>query len=76
MPANKGEAANRNDVIISTSDILINLDFTFMGGATVRKNKLSLPADVIYMDLEDTTKKTVVQGPPLSWFVTNVELKA
>jgi len=76
MPAIKGETANGKDVDISFSDIVNNLDFTFMGGLAARKNKLSLLTDVIYMDLDDTSNSTVVQGPPISLSVTNVELKA
>jgi hypothetical protein len=76
MPAIKGETASGEDVDISFSDILKNLDFTFMGGVAARKNKFSLLTDVLYMDLEDTSNNTVVQGPPTSLSVTNVELKA
>ena len=75
-PAIKGETANGKDFELSLSDIINNLDFTFMGGVAARKNKLSLLVDVIYMDLEDTSNSTVVQGPPINLSVTNVELKS
>ena len=43
-----------NSVKMSFSDILDNLDMTFMGVFGARKDKWSLLGDVIYMKLSDT----------------------
>ena len=42
-----------DSIHISFSDIMKNLDMTFMGMLGARKGKWSLLADVIYMDLQD-----------------------
>jgi hypothetical protein len=47
---------NSDNIKITFSDIINNLDMTFMGAFGARKDKLSLLADVIYMDLSDTKK--------------------
>jgi hypothetical protein len=44
------------DIDMSFSDILDDLDMTFMGNIGARKGKWSLLADAIYMDLADTKK--------------------
>ena len=44
---------NSDSIHISFNDILDNLDMTFMGMLGARKGKVSLLADVIYMDLSD-----------------------
>ena len=45
-----------DEIKISFSDILNNLDMSFMGMLGARKGKWSLLADVIYMDLSDDQK--------------------
>jgi len=62
-PAIKGESALGGDIDISFNDIVDNLDFTFMGMLTARKEKFSLLVDVVYMDLEDDSDYTLVRGP-------------
>ena len=42
------------DIDMSFSDILDDLDMTFMGGFGARKGKLSLLADVIYLDISQS----------------------
>ncbi|HYQ73006.1 MAG TPA: hypothetical protein VET88_13895 [Gammaproteobacteria bacterium] len=47
---------NSDTIDISFSDIVDNLDMTFMGTFGARKDRWSLLADLIYMDLQDTKK--------------------
>jgi hypothetical protein len=47
---------NSDTIKISFNDIIDHLDMTFMGMFGARKDKWSLLADVIYMDLTDTKK--------------------
>ena len=77
-PAIKGETAQGGDIDISFNDIIDNLDFTFMAGLAVRKDKFSLLVDVIYMDLEDSSNYTLVRGPLgfSSLSVTNMKMTA
>ncbi len=76
MPAIKGQSTTGKDIDISFSDILNNLDFTYMGGVAARKEKLTLLVDVIYMNLEDTSNATLHQGNLVDLSLTNVKLKA
>jgi hypothetical protein len=46
-----GESSSGGDIDVSFSDILENLDMSFMGVLQARKGKWSLGADVMYMDL-------------------------
>lgn len=76
-PAIKGETALGTDFDVSFSDILDNLDVAFMGMVTARKDKFSILADVIYMDIEDESDYTL-SGPfdLVSLSLTNVEMEA
>ena len=76
MPAIKGQSTTGQDIDISFSDILNNLDFTFMGGVTARKEKFSLLVDVIYMNLDDTSNTILHQGNLVNLSLTNVKLKS
>lgn len=76
MPAIKGQTTTGKDVDVSFSDIVNNLDFTFMGGLSARKDKLSLLIDVIYMNVEDTSNSTLFQDNLLKLSLTNVQLKS
>lgn len=57
----KGTTPTGGDIDMSFSDILKDLDMTFMGGFGAHKGKWSLLADVIYMDLSqsDSGKETI-----------------
>lgn len=59
MPAGSG-----GNISVDASDILSNLEMIFMGGFSAQKNRWSLLADVIYMDIGDDVNRTVVAGPP------------
>jgi len=76
-PAIKGETALGSDFDVSFSDILDNLDIAFMAMLTARKDKFSLLADVIYMDIEDDSDHTL-SGPfdAVSLSLTNVEMQS
>ena len=76
MPSINGQTTTGKDVDVSFSDIVDNLDFTFMGGLSARKDKLSLLVDVIYMNLEDTSNSTLSQNDLLKLSLTNVQLKS
>lgn len=53
-----GTSAAGDDIDIPFSDILDNLNIGLMTLVVARKNKLSLFADVIYLDLETTDRTT------------------
>ena len=44
---------------ITFNDILKDLDFAVMGGASATKGKFTLLGDFIYLDIEDTNKESV-----------------
>jgi len=52
-----------SNVTVDTSDILDSLNFVFMGTFVAQKSKLSFGADVLYMDLSNSTSTTVNVGP-------------
>lgn len=54
MPSIDIEMVNGEQLDLSFSDILDNLDFTFMGNVGAQKGKWGFLTDVIYMDLEDS----------------------
>lgn len=64
-----GETANGEEIDVDFSDILDNLEFTFMGTFGAQKGKWGLLADIIYMDLESD-----VNTP--GGHLTNVEMKS
>lgn len=51
------------DIAVEASDILENLNMIFMGGFQAHRNRWSILADVIYMDMGDDASKTVTAGP-------------
>ncbi len=51
-----------SDFTVDASDILSNLNMIFMGGWQSKRNKWSIIADVVYMDVGDSTNKTVTPG--------------
>jgi hypothetical protein len=52
-----------SDIAVEASDIIENLNMTFMGGFQAHRNRWSILADVIYMDMGDDASKTVIAGP-------------
>lgn len=66
------------EIDLSFGDILEDLEMTFMGGFGARKGKLSLLADVIYLDIaqKDGGTKTLPGGGIGVTFATDVEMKA
>lgn len=69
----EGEAANGAPIDMSFSDILDNLDFTFMGNFGAQKDKWTLRTDVIYLKVGD---KPDVYLPPIDATLTNIQLKS
>jgi hypothetical protein len=53
-----GATSAGDDIDISFDDLLDNLDMALMGSLAARKGKLSLIADVIYLDVSDSTSST------------------
>ena len=53
-----GTSAEGDDIDIPFSDIIDSLNYGLMGGVVARKNKWSLLADAIYLDLETTDGTT------------------
>ena len=58
-----GPLGREGDLTVDASDIIDNLEFTFMGTVEARYNKWSIITDVIYMDAGDDATTTVVVGP-------------
>lgn len=56
-------AGSGGDISVDASDILENMEMIFMGGFSAQKNRWSLLADVIYMDVGNDVNRTVVAGP-------------
>lgn len=50
------------DFTVDASDILNNLEMIFMGSWQSKRNKWSIIADVVYMDIGGDTNKTVAAG--------------
>jgi len=69
----KGETANGADIDVRFSDILDNLDFTFMGNFGVQKGKWTFGTDVIYLKIGN---KPNTYLPPLDVTLTNVQMKS
>lgn len=65
-----------DDLSLSFSDIIDNLDMTFMGSIAAQKDKVTLFADLIYMDLSDSTNSTVkiFDSPLLPGFKARVKI--
>ncbi len=60
-----GPAGVGSDFTVDASDILDNLSMIFMGGWQSKRNKWSIIADVVYMDVGDSGNKPVtVSGEP------------
>jgi len=51
------------DVTVDVSDFLNSLNFIFMGIFEARHNKFSFAADVVYLDLSNSTSSNVTIGP-------------
>lgn len=67
-----GESADGGDIDISFSDILDNLEFTYMGNFSMQKEKWGLQADLIYLAMGDSPKVDLGNGLTLS----NVKVKS
>jgi hypothetical protein len=52
-----------NSASVDASDILDSLNFVFMGTFVAHKNKLSYAADLIYMDVSNSTSTNINIGP-------------
>jgi len=50
-------------VSVDASDILENLNFVFMGAFESRYNKISFAADLIYMDISNSSSTVIDVGP-------------
>lgn len=51
-----------SDFTVDASDIISNLNMIFMGGWQSKRNKWSIIADVVYMDVGDSGNQTVTPG--------------
>lgn len=65
-----GETSSGGDIDIGLSDILDNLNFTFMGTFGAQKGKWGFLADVIYMDLSQD-----INVPLPAESIINIEMK-
>jgi hypothetical protein len=57
-----GTPGSGQDFSVDAADIIENLKMIFMGGWRSKYNKWSIIADVVYMDVGDSTNKTVTPG--------------
>jgi hypothetical protein len=55
--------ADGDNVSLDVSDLLDSLNFVFMGTFVAQKNKLSYAADLIYMDVSNSTSTDITIGP-------------
>ncbi len=67
-----GESVTGGDIDIDFSDIIDNLDFTFMSTFAAKKGKWGFLVDIIYMNLQDDDNVTL--GPTLTR--SNVQMKS
>lgn len=51
------------DITVDASDILDNLEMVFMGGIQAQKNRWSIVADAVYMDIGSDANRTLIAGP-------------
>ena len=60
-----GTTVGGDDVDISFNDLISNLDFAFMGTLAARRDKFTLFADLIYLDVSDgeTTTANLIGCP-------------
>lgn len=73
MPAITGTTHDGGDIDISFSDILDDLDFTFMGTFGAQKGKWGLLADVVYLNMSQDVNIPIPGYEPLA--ITNIEMK-
>lgn len=67
-----GESATGDDIDISFSDIIDNLDFAYMGNIAAQKGKWGFQADLIYLAVGNKPNVDLREGLTLS----NVKVKA
>jgi len=65
-----GETAGGNDFDISFSDIIDNLDMTYMGNLGMHKDKWTFQTDLIYMKLGTKPGPILTNVQMKSWIVT------
>ena len=58
-----GPRGVEEDLVVDASDILDNLEMTFMGSLEARYNRWSIITDVIYLHLGDDATTTLTVGP-------------
>jgi hypothetical protein len=51
------------NIAVDAADIIEDLNMAFMGGFQARKNRWSLVADLMYMDVGDEVTRTLAVGP-------------
>jgi len=73
MAGISGKIPHGEEIDISFSDILDNLDLTFMGTFGAQKGKWGLVADVIYLNLSKDVYIPIREFDPLA--ITNVEMQ-
>ena len=76
-PTIKSETSTGEEVEITLSDIIKNLDMTLMGSVGVSKDKWLFYTDVLHLSLEDNSNSTLVDAPPaLKLSLTNTKMKS
>ena len=76
-PTIKSETSSGEEVEVTISDILKNLDMTLMGSVGVSKDKWLFYTDVLHMSLDDSSNSTLVDDPPvLNLALTNTKMKS
>jgi len=68
-----GTSSAGDDVDISFGDLIDNLDFAFMGKLAARRDRWTLFADLVYLDVEDGVNTTAnIVGRPVK---TDIEVQ-
>ncbi len=76
-PTIKSETPTGEEVEITLSDIIKNLDMALMGSVGVSKEKWLFYTDVLHLSLEDNSNSTLVDAPPvLNLSLTNTKMKS
>ena len=76
-PTIKSETATGEEVEVTLSDIIKNLDMTLMGSVGASKGKWLFYTDVLHLSLEDDSNSTLLDAPPLlNLSLTNTKMKS
>ena len=76
LPDIKNELPDGTNVEITLDDILDNLELTVMATMGAKKGKWTFLTDVVYLNLDHSQNKNLVDDGPVRLDLTNFEMKA